>query len=345
MNAPANSVTPLVALDQVSMRFGTNPGPLSRFGQRLGLTRGADIVQAVRDVTLDIRPGEVLGLVGESGCGKSTLGRVVAGLYRPSAGQVRVDGRNPWTLPPAENKAAGLGVQMIFQDPMASLNPRLRIRRIIGEAALAHGIIDRSQLTDYVAALMRRVGLDPGFMERFPHEFSGGQRQRVGIARALAVKPRLLVCDESVAALDVSVQAQILNLFMDLRQELGLTYLFISHDLAVVRHLSDRVAVMYLGRVVEQGPAEMLFDNPVHPYTRALVGGALGETVGKLHFTGLKGEIPSPLRPPPGCAFHPRCPIAVAACRVAVPDLTEIAPGYQTACHLAPASGQEVAHA
>ncbi|MFV3130800.1 ABC transporter ATP-binding protein [Niveispirillum sp. KHB5.9] len=331
----------MVALDNVSMRFGPRPGPLAR----LGLTRAPDIVQAVRDVTLDIRPGEVLGLVGESGCGKSTLGRVVAGLYRPSAGRLLVEGRDPWTLPAGEAKALGLGIQMIFQDPMASLNPRLRIRRIIGEAAQAHGIIDGGQMADYVAGLMRRVGLDPAMMERFPHEFSGGQRQRVGIARALAVKPRLLVCDESVAALDVSVQAQILNLFMELRQELGLTYLFISHDLAVVRHISDRVAVMYLGRVVERGPAEELFDAPLHPYSRALVGGALADHVGKRRFTGLKGEIPSPLRPPSGCAFHPRCPIAVTTCHHTVPAMADMAPGYRVACHLAPASSREVAHA
>lgn len=333
--------TAMVALEDVSMRFGPKPGPLAR----MGLTRAPDVVQAVRNVTLDIRPGEVMGLVGESGCGKSTLGRVVAGLYRPSAGRLLVEGRDPWTLPAGQAKAAGLGIQMIFQDPMASLNPRLRIRRIIGEAALAHRIVDGPQAGDYVAGLMRRVGLDPAMMERFPHEFSGGQRQRVGIARALAVKPRLLVCDESVAALDVSVQAQILNLFMELRQELGLTYLFISHDLAVVRHISDRVAVMYLGRMVERGPAEELFDAPIHPYTRALVGGALGDHVGKRRFTGLKGEIPSPLRPPSGCAFHPRCRIAVPSCHHIVPEETDIAPGHRTACHLATATGGETAHA
>jgi len=274
--------------------------------------------------------------VGESGCGKSTLGRIVAGLYAPTGGRVLVDGCDPAGMAPAEAQGRGLGIQMVFQDPMASLNPRLRVRRIIGEAAVAHGIVAPGGAGDFVAGLMRRVGLDPAAMDRFPHEFSGGQRQRIGIARALAVRPRLLVCDESVAALDVSVQAQILNLFLELRRELGLTYLFISHDLAVVRHLSDRVAVMYLGRVVESGPAEAVFDRPAHPYTRALVGGALGHALGKRRFAALPGEIPSPLRPPPGCPFHPRCPQAVAACRTALPAAVEVGPGHAAACHLAP---------
>jgi peptide/nickel transport system ATP-binding protein len=223
---------------------------------------------------------------------------------------------------------------MIFQDPFASLNPRMRVADIVGEAPLYHGLTDAAGADGYIDETMRRVGLDPGYKRRYPHQFSGGQRQRIGIARALAVKPEFVVCDESVAALDVSIQAQILNLFIQLRQELNLTYLFISHDLGVVRHLSDRVVIMYLGRVVEEGTTDELFAKPNHPYTIALLGEIPRLDTRKRVFAPVKGEIPSPLNPPPGCHFHPRCPQAMARCKVEAPVLREVAPGRRSACHL-----------
>ncbi len=297
-----------------------------------------DVVRAVDGIDLQIHHGEVVGLVGESGCGKSTLGRIVAGILEPSSGSVLYQGRDRSGLQGAAARAAALAVQMIFQDPFASLNPRLRVRDIIGEAPHFHGLVPAGELDAYVDALMRRVGLDPSYRRRYPHQFSGGQRQRIGIARALAVKPALVVCDEAVAALDVSIQAQILNLFLELRRELGLTYLFISHDLGVVRHLSDRVAIMYLGRIVEEAPSEELFARPNHPYTVALLAEIPRLDVRRRQFAPIKGEIPSPLDPPTGCHFHPRCPHAMARCRTEAPRLREIAPGRRSACHLNDAS-------
>jgi peptide/nickel transport system ATP-binding protein len=275
-----------------------------------------------------------VGLVGESGCGKSTLGRMVAGLLPVSSGIASIDGKSIEALNPAERQAARLKIQMIFQDPSASLNPRLRVDRIVGEGALLHGLTDKAGFDDYVSAQLQRAGLSPQLRQRYPHQFSGGQRQRIGIARALAVQPELLVCDESVAALDVSIQAQILNLFMDLRDELGLTYLFISHDLGVVEHLCDRVVVMYLGRVVESADVDDLFSRANHPYTQALLAQIPRFDIRSARYDAIKGEIPSPLNPPAGCHFHPRCPHAMARCRVDVPPLREVAPNHLSACHL-----------
>jgi peptide/nickel transport system ATP-binding protein len=291
-------------------------------------------VHAVDRVSLRIEPREVVGLVGESGCGKSTLGRLAVGLLQPSAGSRWWKGTLVSGLPPARARETQLAMQMIFQDPYASLNPRMRVVDIVGEAPVVHGLISARQKIEYVGLQLNRVGLDPTLMRRFPHQFSGGQRARIGIARALAVRPEFLVCDESVAALDVSIQAQVLNLFMDLRAALELTYLFISHDLGVVQHISDRVVIMYLGRVVESGPTLELFAAPNHPYTRALL-----VEVGKVEpvkrtFIPVKGEIPSPLDPPSGCHFHPRCPHAMPRCREAAPPLVDIAPGRRSACWL-----------
>jgi peptide/nickel transport system ATP-binding protein len=325
---------PIIALEHVSKRFVT---PLDLAAQAANLF-GAGLhevaVQAVDDVSFSVDEGEVVGLVGESGCGKSTLGRIVAGILPPSAGTVRVRGRPRETLAGADARAAALKVQMIFQDPMASLNPRMQVADIVGEAPVVHGIVARATRRDYVGALLARVGLDPRYAARYPHQFSGGQRARIGIARALAVKPDFLVCDESVAALDVSIQAQILNLFMELRRDLKLTYLFISHDLGVVEHLSDRVVIMYLGRVVEIAPTEALFRAPNHPYTRALLANVPRLEAKKQRFAPVKGEIPSPLDPPSGCHFHPRCPFAFDRCKAEAPPLREIAPGHWSACHL-----------
>jgi peptide/nickel transport system ATP-binding protein len=291
----------------------------------------AVMVRALDEVSLTVQTGEVVGLVGESGCGKSTLGRIAAGLMAPTSGSVRFRGR----LVDAEAAAGGLlAVQMIFQDAMAALNPRMRVAEIVGEAPSVHGIVSRVDIDDYVDAILLRVGLDPRFKRRYPHQFSGGQRARIGIARSLAVKPEFLVCDESVAALDVSIQAQVLNLFMQLRRDLGLTYLFISHDLGVVEHLSDRVVIMYLGRVVEIAPTADLFRQPNHPYTQGLLANVPRIVPGKRRFEPVKGEIPSPLAPPSGCHFHPRCPFAMARCRSEPPPLREIAPGRLSACHL-----------
>ncbi len=326
---------PLVELRQVSKRFGERKaGAAERLLQRLGLARPPAVVRAVDGIDLAIQPGEVVGLVGESGCGKSTLGRIAAGLLPPSAGEVRVDGRPVNGLTAHEARDARLQIQMIFQDPYASLNPRLRVEDLIGEAARVHGLTDRAGFADYVAAQMQRAGLDPALRDRYPHQFSGGQRQRIGIARALAVQPSMLVCDEAVAALDVSIQAQILNLFMDLREQLNLTYLFISHDLGVVEHLSDRVVIMYLGRVVESAPAQEVFRRPNHPYTQTLLAEIPRLSARHKTFTAVQGEMPSPLAPPTGCHFHPRCPHAMPRCRTEAPTLRGIAVNHVSACHL-----------
>ena len=306
----------------------------ARIAQRLGADVKEETVHAVDGVNMFIRPGEVVGLVGESGCGKSTIGRMIAGILEPTAGDIVYRGRVVAEMTEAETRATALAIQMIFQDPFASLNPRMRVRDIIGEAPVLHRIIEAKDTGDYVAEVMQRVGLDPEYRRRYPHQFSGGQRQRIGIARALAVKPEFLVCDEAIAALDVSIQAQVINLFMDLRQDLDLTYLFISHDLSVVEHISDRVVIMYLGRVVEVADTDDIFETANHPYTQALLNEVPRLDMRGLEYQPISGEIPSPLAPPPGCHFHPRCPHASRRCREERPALREIAPGRLSACHL-----------
>ncbi|WP_278652563.1 ABC transporter ATP-binding protein [Pandoraea pnomenusa] len=326
---------PIVSLHGVSKRFGERRvGPVARVLERAGLAHPPTVVRAVDHVDLIVKPGEVVGLVGESGCGKSTLGRMLAGLLKPSSGEVQIHGRAADSLSERERRDARLKIQMIFQDPYASLNPRLRVDRIVGEGALVHGLTDRAGFDDYVSAQLHRAGLDPAMRHRYAHQFSGGQRQRIGIARALAVNPDLLVCDEAVAALDVSIQAQILNLFMDLREQLKLTYVFISHDLGVVEHLSDRVVIMYLGRVVESAPVEEVFRRPNHPYTQALLAEIPRIDVRHKTFSAIRGEIPSPIAPPGGCHFHPRCPHAMPRCRTEVPTLRGVAINHVSACHL-----------
>jgi peptide/nickel transport system ATP-binding protein len=330
----AAETRPILELKGISKRFVKPLDLAAKIGNLLGAGMHEEVVHAVDDVSLTIADGEVVGLVGESGCGKSTLGRVVAGVHPPSNGTVHFKGRPVKGLNGPDAKDTALKIQMIFQDPMSSLNPRMKVRDILGEAPVVHGLVDRAGLDDYLGEVMRRVGLDPSYANRYAHQFSGGQRQRIGIARALAVQPDFLVCDESVAALDVSIQAQVLNLFMRLREELSLTYLFISHDLGVVEHLSDRVVIMYLGRVVESARTEDIFESANHPYTQALLAEVPRLETRKRKFVPVKGEIPSPLDPPPGCHFHPRCPHAIARCKVEQPALREIAPGRISACHL-----------
>jgi peptide/nickel transport system ATP-binding protein len=332
---PQAAVRPaLVELKGISKRFVKSLDVAAKIGNLLGAGVREEIVHAVDRVSLAIGSGEVVGLVGESGCGKSTLGRLAVGLIEPTAGDRLWRGVRIADLTSAQARECKLRMQMIFQDPYASLNPRMRVVDIVGEAPVVHGIVAPHQKVEYVGLQLNRVGLDPTLMRRFPHQFSGGQRARIGIARALAVRPEFLVCDESVAALDVSIQAQVLNLFMDLRSALDLTYLFISHDLGVVQHLSDRVVVMYLGRVVESGPTLDLFARPGHPYTQALLAEVGKVEPRKRVFLPVRGEIPSPLDPPPGCHFHPRCPHTMPRCRAAAPPLVDVAPGRMAACWL-----------
>ena len=324
----------MLELRNVSKRFVKPIDAVARIANLFGASVEQEVVHAVDDVTLTIRRGEVVGLVGESGCGKSTLGRMAVGLHSLTSGTRLWKGDDLALLDATSRRQKQLAIQMIFQDPTASLNPRMRVQDIIGEAPVVHGMVPAAQQKDYVEQLLERVGLDPTVVRRFPHQFSGGQRARIGIARALAVKPEFLVCDEAVAALDVSIQAQVLNLFIRLRDELDLTYLFISHDLGVVRHLADRVVIMYLGRIVESASADTVFSAANHPYTQALLASAPKLEVRKLEFFAVKGEIPSPLHPPLGCHFHPRCPHAMPRCRDEVPVLKEVAPAHFSACHL-----------
>ena len=328
------SASPLLSLRGITKRFTQKVDLAGKIANSLGAKVRETVVQAVSEVDLDIADGEVVGLVGESGCGKSTLGRIVAGIQPASAGTMAWRGKNVDAMAGSERRAWQLAVQMIFQDPFASLNPRLRVSEIVGEAPRVHGMVARRDQAQYVADTLNQVGLDPSYASRYPHQFSGGQRQRIGIARALAVKPDFIVCDEAVAALDVSIQAQVLNLFMELRERLGLTYLFISHNLAVVEHLSDRVAIMYLGRLVEVAPAEELFAHPNHPYTQALLAEVPTLDANRRIYKPIAGELPSPLDPPPGCSFHPRCPHAFARCTIERPAIREVAPGHISACHL-----------
>lgn len=326
-------MTAALQIQQVSRRFVKTPGAIEKLASWMGADFSVQTIHAVDQVSFEVNRGEVVGLVGESGCGKSTLGRMIAGLLPLSEGRLLYDGQPLPTGTDLNSRRSRLRLQMIFQDPMSSLNPRMKVGDIIGEAPVLHGLVSAAEKTDYVANLLKKVSLDPDYAKRFAHQFSGGQRQRICIARALAVQPDFLICDESVAALDVSIQAQIINLFQQLRADLGLTYLFISHDLGVVQHLADRVVVMYLGRVVETGPSNDLFSEPLHPYTRALLDEVPRLNSGKRAYVPIKGEIASALNPPTGCHFHTRCPQAGPRCKREQPTTQNI--GAQTvACHL-----------
>ncbi len=302
-----------------------------------GFLRAGQFVQAVNDVDIEIGAGKTLGLVGESGCGKSTLGRLILRLIEADAGKILFDGQDVRALPRTELRSLRKRMQIIFQDPYASLNPRMTVGEAIAEPLLIHRIADAAGRTKRVDELLETVGMRPEHASRYPHEFSGGQRQRIGIARALALQPKLIVADEPVSSLDVSIQAQILNLLLELQERMGIAFLFISHDLRVVRHLSDEIAVMYLGRIVERAAAEHIYQTPQHPYTEALLSAVpIPDPTSDQERIVLSGDVPSPVDPPSGCPFHPRCPKAVDVCKVERPELKEVRPQHYSACHLGP---------
>ena len=321
-----------LSIDNVSRIFGPNLSTGERIAAKLGGKVEIRSVRAVSDVTLSVRKGETLGLVGESGCGKSTLGRLIAGILPPTTGKVAIDG-----APVMENGTkVTTRVQTVFQDPFASLDPRMKVGDTVAEGPIAHGLTRTSEARGYVAAWFERVGLDPVWVDRYPHQFSGGQRQRIAIARALAMQPDVLICDEPVASLDVSIQAQIINLFLELTRDLELTCVFISHDLSVVQHVSDVVAVMYLGRIVELGPVAQVFGQPAHPYTAALFGSVpklVLDADELVRFDTIEGEVPSPLSPPSGCYYHPRCPLVSDICKTTSPSTQSVSDLRAVACH------------
>ncbi|MDC9825815.1 ATP-binding cassette domain-containing protein [Devosia sp. ZB163] len=319
--------SPLLSVDGLSKHFPVESSDWLAPRQTL---------RAVDGVSFTLGSRETLGLVGESGCGKSTTGRLILRLIEPTAGTVQFDGQDLATIPKEDLRRLRRSMQIIFQDPQASLNPRHRVEDLILEPLYAQGEAPSAELTRYAGDLLEKVGLSRRHLSRFPHEFSGGQRQRIGIARAIAPKPRLIICDEAVSALDVSVQAQVINLLQDLQDELGMSYLFIGHDLAVVRHVADTMAVMYLGRIVEMAPKDALYRQPMHPYTQALLGSVpVSHPSRRRDRKRLEGEIPSPLNPPSGCHFHPRCRFAQSICKLEAPALRTVAPGQQAACHFA----------
>ncbi len=318
---------PLLQVRELKKHFEIRKG---LFGKLVGT------VKAVDGVSFDLMPNETLGLVGESGCGKTTVGRSLLRLIEPTSGSAHFDGQSVFDLDRSQMREARRDMQIIFQDPYSSLNPRMTVGSIIGDSLEFHGLAKGDEKFDKAKDLLERVGLQRSYVNRYPHEFSGGQRQRIGIARAIALHPKMIVCDEAVSALDVSVQAQVINLLQDLQEEYGLAYIFIAHDLAVVRHISDRVAVMYLGRIVEMTTRDALFRRPLHPYTQALLSAIPIPKPGrKKNRVALTGEVPNPINPPSGCHFHPRCPLAEDRCRVgAPPPLQNATEGHQVACHL-----------
>jgi oligopeptide/dipeptide ABC transporter ATP-binding protein len=321
-----------LSIENASRLFGPKLSTGEKIAAKLGAKVETRSVRAVSAVTLSVRKGETLGLVGESGCGKSTLGRLIAGILPPTSGTVTIDGAPVMV----GGKKVTTRVQTVFQDPFASLDPRMKVGETVAEGPIAHGLTTRAHSKTYVSEWFERVGLDPVWTDRYPHQFSGGQRQRIAIARALAMQPDVLICDEPVASLDVSIQAQIINLFLTLTKKLDLTCVFISHDLSVVQHVSDRVAVMYLGRIVELGPVAQVFGRPAHPYTAALFGSVpklVLDADELVHFDTIEGEVPSPLSPPSGCYYHPRCPLASPQCSNAAPPATALSDVRNVACY------------
>ncbi len=319
---------PLLRVEDLKKHFPIHKGVIRR---QVGA------VHAVDGVSFEIYNGETLGLVGESGCGKSTTGRTILRLYKPTAGKIIYDGVDLASLKEKEMRKMRGKLQIIFQDPYASLNPRMTVADIVGEPLIVHKLANGKEIQERVEELLGLVGLNPAFANRYPHEFSGGQRQRIGIARALALQPELIICDEPISALDVSIQAQVINLLEDLQEQFGLTYLFIAHDLSMVRHISDRVAVMYLGVIVELAEHEELYDHPLHPYSQALLSAVpIPDPIAEEHRRRilLEGDVPSPVNPPSGCRFHTRCPIAESICSEQRPEWREVKPGHFVACHL-----------